>query len=310
MMRRFLAGLLSVAMILTMITVTPVSASPEESEELGTNIAPKATAGASYTNMWNISTTAMNDGELAGSDPSTSWNSWGGGDENYPVTTSLTWNTEQVISGMRVSWWADNAELQASNNVTFPKRCEVHYVDADGNPQRITGMVNENGDITDEVGVLYDSSSDNGINGSNQYWNYVTFAEPITTKELQMKIERNGSGSNGVGISEWEVYGTPVDSTLEENVAPNATASADAQNTPVTNVNNGRLAEGADSSWNTWNSSTYPTTVTLTWDAPHELSGMRVMYWADNADLQASGNVTFPKSCEVEYYDHCLHGHQ
>ena len=67
MKRRFLAGLLSAAMILTMTTVTPVGAAPEDSEEagaksaavlsdeeLGTNIAPKATAGASYTNVGNL----------------------------------------------------------------------------------------------------------------------------------------------------------------------------------------------------------------------------------------------------------------
>ena len=499
MKRRFLAGLLSAAMILTMTTVTPVGAAPEGSEEagvksaavlsdeeLGTNIAPKATADASYTNVWSITPASMNDGELATSDPYTSWNSWGGNDETYPVTTSLTWNAEQVITGMRVIWWADNAELQSNANVTFPKRCEVHYVDAEGNPQRITGMVNEKGDPSDEVGVVYDSSSNNGINGNNKYWNYVKFAEPITTKELQMKIERNGSGSNGVGISEWEVfgyetiasgtnvapeskvtasytnkdlaetaasvtvdgklagndqnttwnsagaskeeypvkvnldwgeaeynvssmrvmwwsdngavkfpsdcklqyyntrskdwsdvtdmvdetganvksvgvkfgsegkpgeneadytgennrywngvslnenvktnklrllvgsksasegvgigeievYGTKAAVTLGENVAPNAAASANAQNTPVTNVNNGGLADGAGSSWNTWGSNTYPTTVALTWDAPYELNGMRVMWWADNGNLQANGNVTFPKSCEVEYYDH------
>ena len=87
-------------------------------------------------------------------------------------------------------------------------------------------------------------------------------------------------------------------------MAPNAAASANAQNTPVTNVNNGGLADGAGSSWNTWGSNTYPTTVALTWDAPYELNGMRVMWWADNGNLQANGNVTFPKSCEVEYYDH------
>lgn len=173
MKRRFLAGILSTAMLLTMTPVTPVSAAPEESkesmgkavavlsdEELGTNIALKATTGASYTNVWSISPTAMNDGKLAGSDPSSSWNSWGGGADQYPVTT------------------------------------EVHYVDAEGNPQRITGMVNEKGDASDEVGVVYDSSSNNGINGNNKYWNYVKFEQPITTKELQLKIERSGSGGN------------------------------------------------------------------------------------------------------------------
>ena len=498
MKKGIVACLLSAAMVVTMLPVSPASAAPEDSEDsqgqvsvlaededLGNNIALQATADASYTNSYGISTASMNDGELATSDPYTSWNSWGGAE--YPVTTSLKWNTDQVISGMRVIWWADNAELTSNANVTFPKSCELYYVDAEGNEQRITGMTNEKDQATDEVGVVYDSSSNNGINGNNQYWNYVEFAEPITTSELRMKIQRNGSGTNGVGISEWEVfgytpiavgeniaakaevvpsytneylndeeaaaavkdgqlaegpettwnsygasedqypvtvdldwgdteytvsslrvmwwrdyggvmppsdctlqyynsrskewvditdlidetgadtssvgvkfgtettpddntdsyqeganrywngvslktpvqtsklrlvisrqgdgttgvgigevevYGTEVPETMGDNVAPLATASADAQNTPVTNVNNGSLATDAGTSWNTWNSSTYPTTVMLTWDAPYELSGMRVMYWADNGNLTANGNVTFPKRCEVEYYDY------
>lgn len=500
MRRKILALILSVAMVGTMGVTSPVSAAPEKSgdleseiyasvdeKDLGINIAPKAIAGASYTNVYSISPTAMNDGKLATSDPYSSWNSWGGSDETYPVTTSLTWDSEQTLTGMRVIWWADNAELQSSANVTFPKRCEVHYVDAEGNIQRITGMLNENEQPTDEVGVAYDASSNNGINGNNKQWNYVKFSEPITTKELQMKIERNGSGSNGVGISEWEVfgytpiasgtniiseaeveasytnadlpedavsvvkdgklaeadpasawnskgaaedeypvkveldwgkekydisslrvmwwsdgdevqfpsecklqyynsrskewtdiskmvdetgtestsvgvrfgteeqagdaasdytneknrywngvslnesiktnklrlvvtrngsgnvgvgigeievYGTKADVEMGENVATKATAFADAQNTPVTNVNNGALATGASTSWNTWNSSTYPTTVGLKWDVPYELNGMRVMYWADNGVLDSGSGVSFPKSCEVEYYDH------
>lgn len=498
MKKRIVAVLLSAAMIFTMAPVSPVSAAPEESdnsqpavqvdaENPGNNIALKATADASYTNTYGISTASMNDGELATSDPYTSWNSWGTDDEHYPVTTSLKWDSEQVITGMRVIWWADNATLESNANVTFPKSATLYYVDEEGEAQQITGMTNEKDQATDEVGVVVDSSSNNGINGNNKYWNYVKFSEPITTKELQMKIQRNGSGTNGVGISEWEafgyptiasgtnvageaditasytnttlpdnavaaindgemaegsnttwntwaqsgdveypvtvdldwgnttydissvrvmwwsdnggvqfpsdcklqwynerskewtditelvdetgadtssvgvkfgdedaagesaadyanganrywngvalnesvqtsklrlvidrngdgstgvgigeveVYGTEVAQSSGENVAPQATASADAQNTPVTNVNNGQLATDAGTSWNTWNSSTYPTTVMLTWDAPYVLNGMRVMYWADNGNLHASGNVTFPKSCEVEYYDY------
>lgn len=498
MKKRIVAVLLSAAMIFTMAPVSPVSAAPEESdnsqpavqvdaENPGNNIALKATADASYTNTYGISTASMNDGELATSDPYTSWNSWGTDDEHYPVTTSLKWDSEQVITGMRVIWWADNATLESNANVTFPKSATLYYVDEEGEAQQITGMTNEKGMATDEVGTEVDSSSNNGINGNNKYWNYVKFSEPITTKELQMKIQRNGSGTNGVGISEWEafgyptiasgtnvageaditasytnttlpdnavaaindgkmaegsnttwntwaqsgdveypvtvdldwgnttydissvrvmwwsdnggvqfpsdcklqwynerskewtditelvdetgavkssvgvkfgsedavgenaadytngnnrywngvalnesvqtsklrlvidrngdgstgvgigeveVYGTEVAQSSGENVAPQATASADAQNTPVTNVNNGQLATDAGTSWNTWNSSTYPTTVMLTWDAPYVLNGMRVMYWADNGNLTASGNVTFPKSCEVEYYDY------
>ena len=497
MKKRIVAVLLSAAMIFTMAPVSPVSAAPEDgdnsvpavqvdAENPGNNIALKATADASYTNTYGISPASMNDGELATNDPYSSWNSWGTDDESYPVTTSLTWDYEQVITGMRVIWWADNATLESNANVTFPKSATLYYVDAEGNEQQITGMTNEKDQPTDEVGVAVDSSSNNGINGNNKYWNYVKFSEPITTKELHMKIQRNGSGTNGVGISEWEafgyqtiasgtnvapnaevvpsytntwldadeaaatvndgvlatdstttwnsygasdeeypatvelnwgdaaydissvrvmwwrdyggvmppsdctlqyynerskewvditqlvdetgaetssvgvkfgtedtaadssddykeganrywngvslnetvqasrlrlvinrsgtgdagvgigeveVYGTEVAQSSGDNVAPLATASADAQNTPVTNVNNGQLATDAGTSWNTWNSSTYPTTVMLTWDAPYVLNGMRVMYWADNGNLTASGNVTFPKSCEVEYYD-------
>ena len=214
MKKRIVAVLLSAAMIFTMAPVSPVSAAPEgsddsvpavqvDAENPGTNIATRAEADASYTNTYSITPASMNDGELATSDPYTSWNSWGADDEAYPVVTSLTWDGDQVITGMRVIWWADNAELQSSANVTFPKRAELYYVDAEGNEQRITDMTNESGQATDEVGVVYDSSSNNGINGNNKYWNYVQFSEPIKASELRMKIERNGSGSNGVGISEW-----------------------------------------------------------------------------------------------------------
>lgn len=495
MKRKIMAALLSAAMVLTMVPVSPVSAAPEgggdsqpavraDAENPGTNIATRAVADASYTNIYSISPAAMNDGKLATADPYSSWNSYGGSDE---TTTILKWDSDYVITGMRVIWWADNADLHASANVTFPKSATLYYVDDEGNEQQITGMTNESGQPADGVGVIYDPSSNNGINGNNKYWNYVQFAEPITASELHMKVVRNGSGVNGVGISEWEVfgyapiasgeniapiaevtpsytnttlspsdgttitdgklpegagftwntwgapsdeypvnveldwgdaeyeisslrvlwwqagdggvlfpsdcklqyyndrsrewtditdlidetgadaesvgvkfgtettpgenaedyandanrywngvaletpvtasrlrlvinrsgsdlqgvgigelevYGTEAEATLGENVAPAASASADAQNTPVTNVNNGALATDASTSWNTWNSNTYPTTVTLTWDAPHELNGMRVMYWADNAPVDAASGVTFPKTCEVEYYDY------
>lgn len=109
MKKGIVACLLSAAMVVTMLPVSPASAAPEDSEDsqgqvsvlaededLGNNIALQATADASYTNSYGISTASMNDGELATSDPYTSWNSWGSAE--YPVTTSLKWNTDQVIS--------------------------------------------------------------------------------------------------------------------------------------------------------------------------------------------------------------------
>ena len=103
MKKRIVAVLLSAALIFTMAPVSPVSAAPEggddsvpavqvDAENPGNNIALKATADASYTNIYGISPASMNDGELATSDPYSSWNSWGTDDESYPVTTSLTWD--------------------------------------------------------------------------------------------------------------------------------------------------------------------------------------------------------------------------
>lgn len=130
MKKRIMACLLCAAMILTMLPSDSASAAPEDGEDssdqvsaladetdLGTNVALKAVAGASYTNEWYISTTAMNDGELADSDSSTSWNNWGSYEDT--VTVSLTWDTEYVLTGMRVIWWADNDEVQ------FPSDCRL-----------------------------------------------------------------------------------------------------------------------------------------------------------------------------------------
>ena len=314
MKKRIVAVLLSAAMIFTMAPVSPVSAAPEESdnsqpavqvdaENPGNNIALKATADASYTNVYSITTASMNDGELATESPYTSWNSYGMSEDT--VTTSLAWENEQVITGMRVIWWADNAELASNANVTFPKSATLYYVDAEGNEQQITGMTNEIDQITDEVGTVVDQSSNNGINGNNKYWNYVKFSEPITAKEIRMKIQRNGSGSNGVGISEWEAFGyAPIASGT--NVAGEADITASYTNTTlpenaVSAINDGKLAEGSNTTWNTWaqdGNVEYPVTVDLDWgDETYDISSVRVMWWSDN------GGVQFPSDCRLQWYN-------
>ena len=259
-------------------------------EDLGENVAREAKAKASYTNTYGISPDAMNDGQFATEVPETSWNSWGAGADKYPVEVSLNWENEYELTGMRVMWWADNAQITSDANVTFPKSCYVEYLDGDGAWQRIS-----------DVGVAYDASSNNGINGNNKLWNTVKFPETITTKGLRMYIERSGSGSNGVGISEWEAFGTKVPDAIGvgENIALNALATAGHSSTnEASKVNDGKLAEGADTSWNTWNSDeAYPATIDLNWDKLQEVDSMQVMWWADGVE------VKFPKSCTVSYLD-------
>ena len=86
-----------------------------QEEDLGTNVAPQATASAGYTNVYGVSTTAMNDGQLAGSNPSTSWNCWGASDNAYPMNATLTWEDNAYrLTGMRVMWWAYSCLLYTS----------------------------------------------------------------------------------------------------------------------------------------------------------------------------------------------------
>ena len=222
MKKRIAALLLSMAMVATMIPVNMVSAAPEskdnldevieaQEEDLGTNVAPQATASADYTNVYGVSTTAMNDGQLAGSNPSTSWNSWGTTDDAYPMGARLTWeNNAYRLTGMRVMWWAYN-----DGGVVFPSECTVEYWDMNENQYK----------TIDAVGVECDTSVDNGVDGNNKVWNYVEFEEPILTNSLQLKISRDAESPVGVGISEWEAFGTPV--TAEDNILVGAAISGE-----------------------------------------------------------------------------------
>ncbi len=316
MKKRLLAMLLTVAMTVSMLPGTLVFAANEseskaapaaeaEEESLGLNVAPDAEVTASYTNSYGGATSTVNNGEFATSDAYTAWNTWGGGDD-YPKTIALTWDSARELNGMRVIWWADNATLAADNNVTFPKSCKVQYLNENGEWVAITGMTNELDQETDEVGVAVDTSSNNGINGNNKYWNYVAFPNTITTTSLQLVIDRNGSGSNGVGISEWEVFGIPkIDAG--ENIALKATASAAytnaTGNVSTAVINDGKLAT-ADfaTTWNSWGNDAadaYPTWVELDWgDSTYKISGLQVMWWACN-----DGGVVFPSTAVLQYWN-------
>ena len=165
-------------------------------------------------------------------------------------------------------------------------------------------MIDEKGNETDNVGVERDTSSNNGINGNNKYWNYVKFSEPIVTDELSLSIERNGTGTNGVGISEWEVFGIPP-MTEGENVASKATVTPSYTNvyqneeTAKAAVTDGELGTNDPATtWNTYGCDEYPATLEFDWGADsYEVNSLRVMWWSDG------GGVAFPKDCSLQAYN-------
>lgn len=277
------------------------------------NVALKAIASAPYTNSYSGAVSVVNDGVLSTDDDKTSWNTWCN-DENltYPMPLTMEWEVPYKLESMRIVWWADNATATSTGNVTFPKSCELQYLDGNGEWQTVTGMTNELGETVDAVGVIADTKAKNGLNGLNRYWNTVKFDEVLETTAIRLIVDRSGSAKNGFGVSEWQVFGS-TDYIDLENIALNAKATAVYSNqssgADPAFVNDNTLAEKGGTAWDTFNSqanSTYPMPITLEWDTPMAIDSMRVMWWADNKNLTASSNVTFPKSCDVEYFDHAL----
>ncbi|MFD1406374.1 hypothetical protein [Robinsoniella peoriensis] len=89
---------------------------------------------------------------------------------------------------MRVMWWTDNATLNASGNVTFPKSCKAYYYDnTQDNWVEITDMQNEDYEDTSSVGIRYDGSN-GGINGSNSSWNGVLLKTPVSKSLLKQAV--------------------------------------------------------------------------------------------------------------------------
>lgn len=125
------------------------------------------------------------------------------------MNATLTWEDNAYrLTGMRVMWWA-----YSDGGVVFPSECTVEYWDMNENQYKTIGA----------VGVECDTSVNNGADGNNAVWNYVEFEEPILTNSLQLKISRNAESPKGVGISEWEAFGTPV--TAEDNILVGAAIS-------------------------------------------------------------------------------------
>ncbi len=209
MKRQILTTIMSFTLLILALPCINVHA---EEGQLGENIALKAVASAEHE---NTSAANVNNGSLATADPYTSWNTWkSDGLLDYPTPVTLTWDKPYEVSGMRVMWWADNAALNASGNVTFPKSCKAYYYDNTLEDWvEITDMQDEGYVDTSSVGVRHDGNN-GGINGANSYWNGVLLKTPVRTTQMRLYIDRSGTGSNGVGISEWEVYGEAVTDEL------------------------------------------------------------------------------------------------
>lgn len=207
MKRKLLALALSLAMVFSVVPAQPLQAEeggtqmPLETggtEELGENVALSAIADTPYSNSYASAPSAINDGVLAGAGGA--WNSWGAGASLYPMPVTLRWETDHTLKGMRIMWWADLDEEAPSAGVSFPASAEAEYLDED----------EETWKPISAVGVEH-----GGVNGEGGVWNSLTFSQEITTRGIRLNVQRNGTESNGFGISEWEVFGSEVTDKLQ-----------------------------------------------------------------------------------------------
>lgn len=209
MKRKILAFVLSLAMVCSVMpanslwaeqTGTETPLETEDMENLGENVALTAKAEAPYSNSYAGDPSVINDGKLAETGAKDNWNTWSAGASLYPMPVTLSWETDHVLKGMRIMWWADSTEEDATSGVTFPASAEVEYLDEDEvtwHPISAAGV--EHG----------------GTNGANGVWNNLTFSQEITTRGIRVKVTRSGTESNGFGISEWEVFGKEDTSRLQ-----------------------------------------------------------------------------------------------
>ena len=236
MKRRIVAIVLSMAMAITMLPATSLraeqSVSTKAMERIVSpidgqpkdNLGRSATATAGYTNTFGISPEKINDGTLATADSSTSWNSWGAAENQYPMDVTLTWTETQNLASMRVMWWADGG------GVTFPSSAKVQYLDGE-----------EWKDISD-VGIEH-----GGYNGADGVWNIVNFDKTISTKSLRMLV---GKGGGHVGISEWEVYDDALPEYISSaSIAGKGKLAVGATGKFTGNVTPSKLSEGTTYEW-------------------------------------------------------------
>jgi uncharacterized repeat protein (TIGR02543 family) len=115
------------------------------------------------------------------------------GANNY-IYFILNWPEPQKIDAVRCEWWNDN-------NVTPPTgTARVEWLDG-VTWKEVTNMRNPAGTAVTNIGSV--------VMGT---WNGVTF-DPITTSQLRLKLQRS-STNNQLGVGEWEVFGTKVDTFI------------------------------------------------------------------------------------------------
>lgn len=171
------------------------------------NVAPLATATASYTAGWN-SVLALND-ELDPADPPQAqlWGTWSG---SNPATqwAEYTWPRPIRLTAAEIKFWADQPQGTGAG-VAPPDSWELSYWDEAAQDWASVPEPSPAGTSTDQL-------------------NRMTFG-PVTTSRLRATIHANGDGTSfsAVAATEWRVIAD--DPGTEQPADPAVTVTAEAR---------------------------------------------------------------------------------
>ena len=166
---------------------TAQAALEEKPAEEKENIALTATASESFSSAWTGRTAVLNDSITTipdGADnmnPYT-WATWG--NKSASEYIQYNWDTPVVIESSDLYLWIDNGGIHAPVSYTYEYQAE----DSD----EWVELLAVNTDIS--VGTQ-------GVNNS------VTFENPVTAIAIRCTLTKDAEDTNGVGVTEWEVYG-------------------------------------------------------------------------------------------------------
>lgn len=255
---------------------------PQGGTRPGINIAPAAEPTTSFCSGWE-SLSAVNDGKDASkstgkNEAGSAYGTWGNNSKSEWVT--YTWETPAKVSGMGLYLWTDGGGIQ------FPSGYRYEYLNEAGEFVEFTN--------TEGLGIQ--------ANGYN-----VTAFDPVTTtavrvtmdKDLSKLSEGQSAGELGVGLLEWEVYGSV-------NAARQATATASI-NRPedlggVAALNDGVEPEASTGTgdgkiWHSWTHEGKEAWVEYQFAGTATLESSEIYYFSDN------GGIVAPAKTVIQAWD-------
>ncbi|MBQ4313257.1 MAG: hypothetical protein IJC18_03500, partial [Clostridia bacterium] len=167
----------------TTTTTKATTTTTQAASTVSGNAATSASVDTSYCSSWET-LEAVNDGILAStsyeanSSTTPHFGSWG--NESSYETITYTWDSAVTIGSTGIFFWTDNG------GILMPASYSFQYLN-NGNWVNV--------------------SNASGLAVSSDVMNVTSFT-PVTTTGFRVTINKQTADSNGVGVTEWEVYTT------------------------------------------------------------------------------------------------------